>query len=59
MIPKAFEICLSPSKKAISVTLGGMIWRWIEMEVEHLYVNSKWIEMWNEFLGRSKGFQVC
>jgi len=35
---------LGISREVISVTLWGMRWRWIEMEVEPLKVNSKWSE---------------
>jgi hypothetical protein len=30
------------------MTLGGMRWGWMEMEVEPLEVKSKWSEMWEE-----------
>jgi hypothetical protein len=30
------------------MTLGGMRWGWIEMEVEPIEVKSKWNEKWKE-----------
>jgi hypothetical protein len=35
------------------VTLGGMIWIWIDMEVKNLEVKSKWSEMWEYIICKS------
>jgi len=36
------------SSEVVLVTLGGMRWIWIEMEVEPLEINSKWSKIWEE-----------
>jgi hypothetical protein len=38
------------------VTLGGMKWGWIEMEVEPLEVKYKWNDMWKYMPFKSMDF---